>query len=115
MEHNLPPTHRQIEPELYREHYKWGIRLKDLRKVIGIGLIVLGFTMIAPLWLGFPLILVIPLPFLWFGTSIPFLRWARNNRRPNYLEHLIKGRLKGNVQQRIDPKARKYKSSYLLD
>ena len=115
MENKIPLTYRQIEPELYRDHYKWGIRLKDLRTVIGVGLIILGFTMLAPLWLGIPILLVIPLPFLWLGTSIPFLRWARNNRRPNYLEHLVKGKIAGCVQHRVDPRAAKYNIPYLLD
>lgn len=111
MSKNLPPTYRQIEPELYKDYYLLGIRDRDLPYVVG-GFIVL---IAVPNWFGFKIWWSLILPAVWLLSSVPFLQWARWRRRPYWLEHWWACVRRGRVQERVLPKSEKYKSSYLID
>ena len=107
----LPPTYREIEPEIYKEHFRLGVRIKDLPIIVLGGILFL----LAPLYLRLGAITGVLMLLLWLGASTSFFRWARNNRRPLWLEHKLESWLRGKTQQRVNPSSEKYTRSYLLD
>lgn len=107
----VAPTHREIEPELYKEHYTVGIRNKDF-PIILIGAAVFFF---GPLYLRFGAITGGILLLVWLAASSTFFRWARSNRRPLWLEHKIERFRLGKIQHRVDPTNERYASRYIVD